>query len=196
MLAEHTPTLGDNLFFPVITTQEEAMDEKKVNASKKEEQGRFTEGCQPPKIPDGRGGRRGGAGISHGRQGPGADYDALAEHLADQGHFPRVRPRLRQEGERHDRRGPQDRGAAGRRRGAGLRPAGRGLQGHARRRPRRARLPLRQAECPGAVGVEPRFRHGRQHAALLAQVRRRQGAAGEDLRSPSAPTWSPSPTGR
>ena len=26
------------------------------------------------------------------RQGAGADYDAMAEHLADQGHLPRVRP--------------------------------------------------------------------------------------------------------
>ena len=28
----------------------------------------------------------------------GRDFDALAEHLADQGYFPRVRARLRQEG--------------------------------------------------------------------------------------------------
>ena len=41
----------------------------------------------------------------------------------------------------------------GRRRGAGLRRAGRSVQGHARRRPRRDRLPLRQAECPGSVWV-------------------------------------------
>ena len=95
-------------------------------------------------------------GLPDDRQGAGADYDALAEHLADQGHFPRVCPRLRQEGERHDRRGSQDRGAAGGRRGAGLRPARRGVQGHARRRPRRDGLPLRQAECPGPVGVGPR----------------------------------------
>ena len=135
----------------------------------------------PQRLSRGGSRRSGRPGISRGRQGAGADYDALAEHLADQGHFSRVRPRLRQEGERHDRRRPQDRGAAGRRRGAGLRPAGGGLQGHARRRPRGVRLPLRQAECAGAVGVEPGVRHGCQHDALLAQVRRRQGAAGEDL---------------
>ena len=50
-------------------------------------------------------------------------------------------------------------------------------QGHARRRPRRARLPLRQAERAGAVGLGPGVRHGRQHAAGLAPLRRRQGAA-------------------
>ena len=43
-------------------------------------------------------------------QGP--DQHALAEHLAVQGHLPRIRDRLRQEGQRHDRRRPQDRGAA------------------------------------------------------------------------------------
>ena len=70
----------------------------------------------------------------------------------------------------------------GGRRGAGLRPARRRLEGHARRRPRRARLSLRQADGAGAVGLGPRLRHGRQHAAGLAQVRRRQGAAREALR--------------
>ena len=43
-------------------------------------------------------------------QGP--DQHALAEHLAGEGHLPRVRARLRQEGQRHDRRRPEDRGAA------------------------------------------------------------------------------------
>ena len=54
-------------------------------------------------------------------------------------------------------------------------------KGHARRRPRRARLSLRQAECASAVGIGPRLRHGRQHAALLAQVRRRQGTSRQAL---------------
>ena len=49
---------------------------------------------------------------------------ALPEHLARQGHLPRVRQRLRQEGQRHGRRPPEDRGAARRRGGAGL-PAAR-----------------------------------------------------------------------
>ena len=49
---------------------------------------------------------------------------ALPEHLAGEGHLPRVRHRLRQEGQRHGGRPPEDRGAAGRRRGAGL-PAAR-----------------------------------------------------------------------
>ncbi len=104
--------------------------------------------------------------------------------------------RLRQEGQRHDRRRPQDRGAAGRRGGAGLRPARRGVQGHARRRPRRARLPLRQADRAGAVGLGPGLRHGRQHAAGLAQVRRRQGAARRSSTPRSAPTSCRSPTAR
>ena len=56
----------------------------------------------------------------------------------------------------------QDRGAARGRGGPRLRPARRGHQGHARRRPRRARLPLRQAERARAVGLGPGVRHGRQ----------------------------------
>ena len=136
----------------------------------------------PPLSEDGR--RRGrrdgrGAGIVNAQR---PDQHALAEHLAGEGHFPRIRPRLRQEGQRHDRRRPQDRGAARRRGGAGLRPARRGLQGHARRRPWRARLSLRQAERAGAVGLGSRLCDGRQHAAGLAQVWRRQGAAREALR--------------
>ena len=70
----------------------------------------------------------------------------------------------------------------GGRRGAGLRPAGCGLQGDARRRPRRLRLPLRQEQRAVAVGIEPRLRDGRRHAALLAQVRRRQRTVPEGLR--------------
>ena len=97
------------------------------------------------------------------RAGP--DQHALAEHLAVQGHLPRIRPRLRQEGQRHDRRRSQDRGAAGRRRGSRLRPARCGVQGHARRRPWRAGLSLRQADRAGAVGFGPGLCHGRQHAA-------------------------------
>ena len=86
------------------------------------------------------------------RQGARPHQHALAEHLAVEGHLPRIRARLRQEGQRHDRRRPQDRGAAGGRRGAGLRPARRGLEGHARRRPRRARLSLRQADTRSRCG--------------------------------------------
>ncbi len=110
------------------------------------------------------------------------DQHALAEHVAVQGHFPRIRPRLRQEGQRHDRRRPEDRGAAGGRRGAGLRPARCRLQGRARRRPWRAGLSLRQADRAGAVGLRPGLCHGRQHAAVLAPLWRRQGTAREALR--------------
>ena len=88
----------------------------------------------------------------------GPDQHALAEHMAVEGHLPRIRARLRQEGQRHDRRRPQDRGAARRRRGAGIPIARRGLQGRARRRPRRAGLSLRQADRAGAVGLRPGLR--------------------------------------
>ena len=44
-------------------------------------------------------------------------------------------------------------------------------------------LPLRQAERARAVGLGPGLRHGRQHAARLAQVRRRQGAARQALQA-------------
>ena len=98
-----------------------------------------------------------------------------------EGHLPRVRPRLRQEGQRHDGRRPQDRGAARGRGGAGVRAARRGVEGHARRRPRRARVPLRQADGARALGLGSGLRHGRQHAALLAQVRRRQAAPRQAL---------------
>ena len=95
-------------------------------------------------------GARGGVatlGVPDDRQGAGGtDQHAFSEHLAVEGHLPRVRARLRQEGKRHDRRRPQDRGAARRRRRAGLRLARSGIEGHARRRSRRARLSLRQAE--------------------------------------------------
>ncbi len=99
-----------------------------------------------------------------------------------EGHLPRVRQRLRKEGQRHDRRRPQDRGAAGGRGRPGVRAARRGVEGHARRRPRRARVPLRQADRAGPLGIGSGVRHGRQHAALLAQVRRRQGAPQQALR--------------
>ena len=71
-----------------------------------------------------------------------------------------------------------------------------GLEGNARRRPRRAGLPLRQADRARAVGIGPGLRHGRQHAARLAQVRRRQGAAGEALRLDRRRTSSRSRTDR
>src|SRR3989442_811804 len=136
-----------------------------------------------PHVSQGRGGRRrGDAGLSHGRQGPGADHDALAEHLAAEVDLPGVGAGLRQEGQGHDGRRPKDRRAARRRGGAGLRPARRRVEGHARRRPRRARIPLRQADGAGALGVQSRLRHGRQHAAQLAQVRRRQAAPQQALR--------------
>ena len=89
----------------------------------------------------------------------------LPEHLAGQGHLPRVRQRLRQEGQRHGRRPAEDRGAAGRRGGAGVPAARRGEQGHARRRPRRGRLPVRQELGARAVGLGPGLRHGPQHGA-------------------------------
>ena len=58
-----------------------------------------------------------------------AHQHALAEHLAVEGHFPRIRARLRQEGQRHDRRRPQDRGAARGCGGARIRLARRGVEG-------------------------------------------------------------------
>jgi hypothetical protein len=79
---------------------------------------------------------------------------------------------------------PQDRGAAGRRRGQGLRPARRGEQGHARWRPRRAGLLVRQEFGHGAVGLRPGLRHGSEHGARLAQVWRRQADARRDLQGP------------
>ena len=125
------------------------------------------------------------AGCSHRgtkrRQGAGADLDAMAEHLAVEGYLPRIRARLRQDGQRHDRRRPQDRGASRRRRGARVRADRCGVEGHARRRPRRVGLPLRQAKRAGVVGLGPRLRHGRQHAAGLAQVGRWQGASRQAL---------------
>ena len=82
----------------------------------------------------------------------------------------------------------EDRGAARRRGGAGVRPArsgvnkgtldgGHGVLGYHYGKQNRA----------GAVGLGPGVRHGRQHAARLAQLRRRQGAAGRSSTSPS--TW-------
>ncbi len=103
--------------------------------------------------------------------------DALAEHLAVQRYFPRVRARLRQEGQRHDRRRIEDRSFARGRGGAGLWPA--------RRRVERAHSTAATA-CSRTItvsrllsrsGVRVRLWHGRQHATRLAQVRRRQGSA-------------------
>ena len=48
----------------------------------------------------------------------------------------------------------------------------------------------------GAVGLGPGLRHGRQHAARLAQVRRRQGTARRRSSPRSAPTSCRSRTGR
>ena len=59
--------------------------------------------CQAPHVHRRRSGRR--ARVPDDRQGAGDPIcDALAEHLAGEGHLPRVRARLRQEGQRHDRR--------------------------------------------------------------------------------------------
>ncbi len=49
-------------------------------------------------------------------------------------------------------------------------------QGHARRRPRRCRLLVRQELGGGAVGFGPGVRHGRRTGCCLALLRRRQGA--------------------
>src|SRR5262249_53305638 len=56
----------------------------------------------------GRGRRCGDAWLPDDRQGARSDQHALAEHLAAEGHLPRVRAGLRQEGQRHDRRRPED----------------------------------------------------------------------------------------
>ena len=150
-----------------------------------------------PKIPEdlARRDRRDGSSARD-RPANGADFDALAEHMAVEGHLPRIRARLRQEGQRHDRRRPEDRGASGRRGRARLRTARSRLEGDAGRRPWRARLPLRQADGAGAVGLGPCLCDGRQHAAGLAQIWRRQRASGQALRLESAPMCSPSPMGR
>ena len=92
--------------------------------------------------------------------------------------------RLRQEGQRHGGRPAEDRSAALRRGRAGVPVARRGGQGHARRRARRRRLPLRQELRARAVGLGPGYRHGPEHAARVALLRRRQGAARGDLQEP------------
>ena len=66
--------------------------------------------------------------------------------------------------------------------GAGFWPARRGVEGDARRWPRHARLPLRKAGGAGTVGLGSELWYGRQHAAGLAQVRRRKAAAEQALR--------------
>jgi len=127
--------------------------------------------------------RRRRPGRAHGLAG--ADHlAALPEHLALEGHLPRVRPGLRQEGERDGGRAPEDRGAACRRGGAGLPVARGGEQGHARRRPWRGGLSLRQELGAGAVGLGSGLRHGPEHGAGVARIRRRQGAARGDLQEP------------
>ncbi len=55
------------------------------------------------------------------------------------------------------------------------------FEGHTRRRSRRGRVPLRQADGPRALGFGSELRDGRQHDARVAQVRRRQGFAGQAL---------------
>jgi len=112
-----------------------------------------------------------------------ADFDALAEHLAFEGHLPRVRARLRQEGERHDRRRPQDRGAARGRRGARIRPARRGSPkgtldgGHGV-----LVYHYGKQNALALWGSSPAFAMDAKHFACLAQIRRRQGAAQQALR--------------
>ena len=69
-----------------------------------------------------------------------------------EGHLPRVRARFREEGQRHDRRRPQDRGAAGGRGRAGLRPA--------RRACRRARSTAATACSSTTTASRPRSRSG------------------------------------
>src|SRR5262249_4031052 len=115
------------------------------------------------------------------RQGTGSDHHALAEYLAVKRYLPRVCKRLRKKGQRHDRWRSQDRGAAGRRRGARLPAARRGFQGRSRWWSRCAGLSLWQADGARAVGVRTRLRDGCQHAAGLAQIRRRQGASAKAL---------------
>ena len=44
------------------------------------------------------------------------------------------------------------------------------------------RLPLRQAERPGAVGLGPGLRHGLEHAHVVAPLGRRQGTPRQALR--------------
>src|SRR5215468_316031 len=51
---------------------------------------------------EGREGRGEGAGGSRGGELDGRPEHAVAEHVAGEGYLPRVRARLRQEGERHD----------------------------------------------------------------------------------------------
>src|SRR5882762_6926883 len=130
----------------------------------------YTQSRDPTQIPHRSRACDGGRERAERRQGARRDQHALSEHLAVEGHLPRIRARLRQDGQRHDRRRSQDRGAARGRRGAGVRANRCGVEGHARRRPWRASLSLRQAERVGAVGLGSGLRHGCQHAAGLAQV--------------------------
>src|SRR5262245_2685744 len=58
------------------------------------------QGRKPSKVSEGRGSDvpSGGSSAEH-RQGTTGDHLALAEHMALEGHLPRVRARLRQEGQ-------------------------------------------------------------------------------------------------
>ncbi len=154
-----------------------------LSQNKRRAEGHSVLSRETPQISFRRSGRgRGSARLSDDCQRTSdADRDAVAEHVASEGHLSRIRQRFRQEGQRHDRWRAEDRGAAGGRGGSGVRPARCGHQRHARRRPWRARLSLWQAERACAVGLRSVVWHGRQHAAVVAQVRWRQGSAGQTL---------------
>ena len=89
--------------------------------------------------------------------------------------------RLRQEGQRHDRRRPQDRGAARRRRRAGVPTARRGIKGVLDGGHGVVVYHYGKQNALALWGSGPAYAHGRQHAAGLAQIRRRQGAARQAL---------------
>ncbi len=96
--------------------------------------------------------------------------------LADQGYFPRVRRRLRQEGQRHVGRPPQARRARRRRRGGRLPGAGRRQFRRVRRRPRRHRLLVWQEQGGLAVRHPAVDGLGRARYARLVLLRRRRSA--------------------
>src|SRR5215471_4366671 len=103
---------------------------------------KFVDG-NAPQIPQRCGSGQRGRGCADGRESSGPHQHAVAEHLAVEGHFPRVCERLRQEGQRYDRRRSEDRSVAGRRRGARFPAARCRFERRARWRSRRARLSLR-----------------------------------------------------
>ena len=89
-----------------------------------------------------------------------------------------------------------DRGAARRRGRARLRPARRRLGGHARRRPRRDRLSLRQADGAGAVGLGPRLRRWTPTCCWRGTNTAAARSCSRSSTSRSAPTSCRSPTDR